>query len=110
MSSIARQGRQSNLVEIGDGSNVHQVNDGKVLNLFCDRVKGFVHCHALGIPVMTEADDDDAVFFRLDGFVDVPTGGEMREKVRHECRDDKSTLRFSTARDLPDQLSDPWYR
>lgn len=51
------------LVEIWDGGDIDEVDDGKVLDLFCDGVEGFVHGHALGVPVMAEADGDDAVFF-----------------------------------------------
>lgn len=51
------------LVEIWDGGDIDQVDDGKVLDFFSNRVEGLVHGHALSVPVMTEAKDDDAVLF-----------------------------------------------
>ena len=73
----------SDLVKVWDGGDVDEVDDGKVLDLFRDRVEGLVHGHALGVPVVAEADDDDAVLFGLDGLVDVPARGQMGKKVRH---------------------------
>lgn len=73
----------SDLVKVWDGGDVDEIDDGKVLDLFRDRVEGLVHGHALGVPVVAEADDDDAVLFGLDGLVDVPARGQMGEKVRH---------------------------
>ena len=66
--------RATDLVEIRHRSDVHQVDDGKVLHLLGDRVQRLVHRHALGIPVMSEPDDDDTILFGFDGLVDVPAG------------------------------------
>lgn len=93
--------KEVNLVEIRDRCDVDQVDDGKVLNLFCDRIQGLVHGHTLRVPVMTESDDDDAVFLRLDGFVDVPPRGEMGKKVRHGCRDEESDMGVAVSASLP---------
>lgn len=73
----------AHLVEIRDRGDVDEVDDGKVLDLFGDRVEGLVHGHALRVPVVAKADDDDAVLFGLDGLVDVPARGQVGEKVRH---------------------------
>ena len=42
-------------------------------------VKDFILSHALGVPVATEADDNETFLFRHDGLVDVPAGDEMGE-------------------------------
>jgi len=60
------------LVEIWYLSDITQIDDGKILDFFCNRIEGFVHSHTLGVPVVPKADDDDAVLFRFDGFVDMP--------------------------------------
>lgn len=73
----------TDLVEVWHGGDIDEVDDGKVLHLFCGRVEGLVHGHALCVPVMSEANDDDAVLFRFDGLVDMPARGEMGKKVGH---------------------------
>jgi hypothetical protein len=35
--------------------------------------------HTVGIPVATESDANQSLFFTQNGLVDVPAGGEMRE-------------------------------
>ena len=42
-------------------------------------VEDFVLSHAIGIPITTEADDDQALVFGHDSLVDVPAGDEMGE-------------------------------
>ena len=67
------------LLEVGDLVEVADVDDGEVLDPVGDFVEYFVLPHAVGVPVAAEADDDEAVFFRHDGLVDVPAGYEMRD-------------------------------
>lgn len=71
------------LVEIGNSGDVDQVDDRKVLHTFGDRIQRFVHRHTLGVPVVSEANHNDAVVFRLDGLVDVPTRGQMGKEIGH---------------------------
>jgi len=40
-------------------------------------VENFILAHAVGVPVATEPDHDEALFFREDGLIDVPAGDEM---------------------------------
>jgi len=62
-----------NLIEIAD------VDDGKVLDSICDTVEYLILAHTVWIPITSEADYDEALFFRHDGLVDVPAGDEMGE-------------------------------
>lgn len=43
-----------------------EVNHREVLHLCLDLVQGFVHLHALWVPVVSEANTDDTVFFHHD--------------------------------------------
>lgn len=52
---------------------------GEVLRLSKRTVENFVLSHAIGVPVATEADYDEALLFGHDGLVDVPAGDEMRK-------------------------------
>jgi len=75
------------LVEVWHLCDVAEVNDGKVLNLFGDRVQRLVHHHALRVPVVPETNDDDAILFGFDRLVDVPARGEVRQEIGHPgCR------------------------
>ena len=73
----------THLVEIRYLCDVAQVNDGKVLYLFRDGVERLVHHHALRVPVVPEADDNDAILFRFDRLVDVPARGKVRQEIGH---------------------------
>ena len=73
----------AHLVEVRNLGDVDEVDDGKVLNLLRDAVQSLVHDHALRVPVMSEADNDDTVFLGFDGFVDVPARWKVREEIRH---------------------------
>lgn len=78
----------AHLVEIRNIRDIHQIDDGKVLNLLSHTMQSLVHSHTLGIPVVPEPKDDDTIFFRLDCFIYVPAGGKMWEEIRHvevEC-------------------------
>lgn len=75
--------RRAYFVEIGDLGDIAQVDNGKVLHLLRNGVQRLVHFHTLWIPVVSESDDDDAILFGFDGFVDVPATWEMGEEVRH---------------------------
>ena len=71
------------LVEVGHLRDVHQVAHGKVLHLLGDLVQGLVHLHALGVPVVAEADDHHPLRLVQDGLVHLPAVGEMGKHVRH---------------------------
>ena len=71
-------GECTHLVEVRHLRDVAEVDDSKVLDLLRDGVKRLVHGHALTVPVVAEADDDNAVFFGLDRLVNVPARGKMR--------------------------------
>jgi len=76
------------LVEVWYFSDVAEVDDGKVLHFLGDRVEGLVHHHALGVPVVPKADDNNAVLLRFYRLIDVPARRKMWQKVRHyeyEC-------------------------
>jgi hypothetical protein len=42
-------------------------------------IKDFILSHAIGIPITTEADDDQSLVLGHDRLVDVPAGDEMGE-------------------------------
>ena len=44
-----------------------------------------VHSHARRIPVVTEADDDNAILFGENRLIDLPPIVKMRQQVRHCC-------------------------
>jgi len=61
------------LVEVAD------VEDGKVFDPVGDAVEDFVLSHAIGVPIATEANYDEPLFFRHDGLVNVPVRKRVRE-------------------------------
>jgi len=63
----------THLVKVRDLCDVCKIDDSKVLDLLGDGVERFVHYHALGVPVMSKANDDNSIFLRFDGLIDVPT-------------------------------------
>lgn len=71
------------LVKVRHLRDVDQVHHGVVLDLVADPVERLVHLHAGGVPVVTEADDDDAILLTEDGLVDLPAVVEMAQHVRH---------------------------
>ena len=77
---------KTHLVEIRHLRDVHEVDHSKVLDLVRDAVQSLVHGHALAVPVVPEAYDDDAVFLGLDRLVDVPARGEMGQEVGHRAK------------------------
>lgn len=77
--------RSTHLVEVGDVRDVNEVNNRKVLHLLRNRVESLIHGHALAVPVMAEANNNDPVFLGFDSLVDVPTRGKVGEKIRHRC-------------------------
>lgn len=65
-------GRNTHLVEVGNLSDIYEIDHRKVLDFLRDRIKSLVHGHTLAVPIMTKPDNDNAVFFGLDGFVNMP--------------------------------------
>lgn len=63
-----------------------RTDDGHVLDLFCGPEERLVVAHAVRVPVVAKADDDDARLFCEDGLVDVPARLESREEVGHGAR------------------------
>lgn len=51
------------LVEIGDLSDVDQVNDRKVLHFLADTVEGFIHLHALSVSVASKPKHNHSIVF-----------------------------------------------
>ena len=51
--------------------------------LFRDAVQNLVHLHAIEVPVMSETNDDHAVFLRQNGLVYLPAIVQIQEHVRH---------------------------
>jgi hypothetical protein len=60
------------LLEVGNLVEIADVDDGEVLDSVGDTVEDLVLSHAVGVPVATEADDDEALFLGHDSLVDVP--------------------------------------
>lgn len=71
------------LVEVRNLSDIYQINDCKVLHFLCNRVERLVHCHALLVPIVTKANNNDAILFRFDCFVDMPAAGKVGKEVGH---------------------------
>ncbi len=67
------------LLEIRHLIQIAHVQDGEILDSVGDAVQHFVLSHAVGVPVATEADYDEALFFGHDGLVDVPACDEVGE-------------------------------
>lgn len=67
------------LFKVGHLVEIADVDDGKVLDAVGDAVQHFVLSHAVGIPIAAKANDDQPLFLRHDGLVDVPAGDEMGE-------------------------------
>ncbi len=76
-------GRKTHLIEVWDLRNVDEVDYSEVLDLVRNTIQSLVHGHALAVPVVPEADDDDSVFLGLDRLVDVPARGKMGQEVGH---------------------------
>ncbi len=97
--------RKTHLVEVRHLRDVDKVDHSEVLDLVRNTIQSLVHGHALAVPVVPEADDDDAVFLRLDRLVDVPARGKMRQEVRHvaessldRCREQRGQQRQTASR------------
>lgn len=73
-------------VEIGYLIDVHDVNDGKVLDLFGNVGEYLVLHHTSGVRIASETNDDDAVFFRDNGLIDFPAVVQMRDEIGHGHR------------------------
>jgi len=58
----------------------------------CDGVERLVHCHALLVPIVTEADHKDAMPFRFDRFVNIPATGKVEKEIGHGGKSQVSTL------------------
>jgi len=67
------------LVEVGHLIEITDVDNSEVLDAVGDAVEDLVLAHTVLVPVATKANDDQAVFFRHDGLVDVPAAGKMGE-------------------------------
>lgn len=68
----------THLVEIRHLRDVYEIYDRKILHLLSHRVQRLVHRHTLAVPVVTKANHNDTVFFRLDCLVNVPSRGKVR--------------------------------
>ena len=75
--------KSTHFIKVRNLRDVDQIYDGKVLDLLGDAIEGLIHRHALTIPVMTEAEDHDAVFLRFNSLVNVPARRKVRKEVRH---------------------------
>lgn len=74
------------LLEVRHLVDIADVDDGEVLYAVGDFVEDFVLPHAVRIPVATEADYDETVFFGHDGLVDVPAGYQVGDyDGAHSC-------------------------
>lgn len=60
------------LVKVGYLSRVDQVHDGKVFDALGYTKECLVHYHTRFVPVMSKAQNYDAVFFRQNGLIDMP--------------------------------------
>jgi len=60
------------LVEIGDLVEIANVDNSEILDSVGDAVEDFVLAHTVRIPITTEANDNEALFFGHDGLIDVP--------------------------------------
>ena len=80
---IENENKFTHLVEVRYLCDIAQVNDGKVLYLLCNRIERLVHHHALRVPVMPEANNNDAILFRFDRLVDVPSRGKVGQEIGH---------------------------
>ena len=78
-----RRATITHLIEVRDLGDIAQVNHSKVLHLLRNTIESLVHSHALGIPVVTEPNDNDPVFFGFNCLVNMPARGKVREEVRH---------------------------
>jgi len=67
------------LFEVGDLIEIADIDDGEVLDAVGNAVKDFVLSHAVGVPVSSEADNHESLFFGKDRLVDVPPCNEMWE-------------------------------
>ena len=83
MPQITSRHRKTRLVEVWYLCDVAEVNDSKVLDLFCDRVQRLVHDHALRVPVVPKANDNNAILFGFDRLIDVPARGKVRQEIGH---------------------------
>src|SRR5882762_5457002 len=70
-------------VEIRYLCNIDEIYHSKVLDFLGNAVERLIHRHALAIPIVTKAQDNNTVFFRFDGLVDVPTRRKMGKEIRH---------------------------
>ena len=79
--------QKAHLIEVRYFRNVYKIYDSEILDFLGYAVQGFVHDHALSVPVVPETNNHDTVILRLDGFVNVPSRRQMRKEIRHECED-----------------------
>ena len=84
------------LVEVGDLVQVAYVDHSKVAHLVCDAEEHLVLRHALRVCVAPKPDHHQAVLFRQDGLVDVPTTVEMRQEDRPHSSPSPSLAQIAT--------------
>jgi hypothetical protein len=70
------------LLEVRNLVEIAHIDGGKVLDSIGDMVEDFILSHTVGIPVATEADNNQAFLLRHDSLVNVPAADEMREYDR----------------------------
>ncbi len=69
-------------VEFGNLHDVAGIDEGDVFHFRGDGVEPLVHLYSQRVPVVDEADEDNAVLFWHEDHVDIPSGREVWEK-RH---------------------------
>lgn len=78
-----RVGKLVILIKCRNLRYIDKVDDCKVLHQFCNFVECFIHYHARRIRICAPANDDDSLFFTLQGLVYIVCSLEMWQKVRH---------------------------
>jgi hypothetical protein len=76
----------THLVEIRHFCYVDEINDGKVLDFLSNAIERLIHSHALTVPVVSKVYNNDVIFFRFDGLVNMPARRKVRKEIRHDKR------------------------
>lgn len=67
------------LVEIRHFVDIAKIDDSEVFDLVSDSIENLILPHTIGVPIPTEANDDETVLFRHDSLVDVPSSFQVRQ-------------------------------
>ena len=65
------------LLEVWHLIEVANVDDGKVLDTIGDSIENLVLFHTVGVPVTTEADDNQTLFLGQDCLINMPSSNKM---------------------------------